>query len=882
MESSKLIKYFIKSNLFKTISILTIFSILIVSLIVTITPAHALISGACNCVIFRLDDLQDEFVGPEQVAVMQKFIDKNEKLSLGIIMNDIGTDQTVINKVQEGHQSGLFELTLHGWMHVDYKTLTLANQKSTLQLASAKMITLWGRNSTIFILPYNSYNTNTLQAMQDIGLKIISSEFDQELNPSDVYHAVPGSDIKDSNGIYHLPQVVEFYRQDVDPPVKNSLPTIMTKVTDTINQYGYAIVTLHPQDFGDTNSPYTIRILDIADLDTLISTIKSTGYSIKSFSDVTGVPLPPLVGGIPVTTANPSGGAYSTAQLITLIANEPATIYYTIDGSTPTQLSSTYSSPILISTTTTLKFFAKDVDGNVESIKTQMYTFDTTPPTFTIQYYSNSGLTTSLGDNPKLKTGTYYLKINPNETLTGTPTVSINAEGTANDVTNAATSLVSGSYRYTRIIANDAAAFGSTLEDISITGTDNSANTSTNVNPTDEATKVAYTDTVLPIVTDVSSTSANIAYSSGTIPITITFSEPITVTGTPRIQLNSGGSIFANYASGSGTSTLTFNYVIAAGQDSADLDYSSTSALTLNGGTIRDSALNNVVLTLASPGSAGSLGANKAIVIDSTAPTVILSTPENPTNDSPFTITAQFSEPVTGVDISDFAVVGGTKNNFVAVDADTYTANITPTTGSIIIDIASSSASDLAGNGNTIASQLAVTFDSTIPTVTLSTPLNPTPRTTFTIIAQFSEPVTGVTIDDFTLVGGNKGVFVAVDNDTFRIDVTKTENLITINLASGISSDLAGNGNTAAVPLAITFNSAAPTPGICSPTSGNWTITLSCTIIDDISVTGNVDVQNNAVLTIENGASLDIDFTAKYLKVHSGSGVLIKSGGKIN
>ena len=82
--------------------------------------------------------------------------------------------------------------------------------------------------------------------------------------------------------------------------------------------------------------------------------------------------------------------------------------------------------------------------------------------------------------------------------------------------------------------------------------------------------------------------------------------------------MNSGGS--ASYTSGSGTNTLTFTYTVAGGENSADLDYNATTSLVLNGGTIRDAASNDAVLTLATPGAAGSLGANKAIVIDTTAP----------------------------------------------------------------------------------------------------------------------------------------------------------------------------------------------------------------------------------------------------------------------
>ena len=122
-------------------------------------------------------------------------------------------------------------------------------------------------------------------------------------------------------------------------------------------------------------------------------------------------------------------------------------------------------------------------------------------------------------------------------------------------------------------------------------------------------------------VSGVTSSTANGAYSAGrAISIQVLFSATVNVTGTPQLALNSGGT--ASYTSGSGTSTLTFTYTVAAGQNSADLDYTSTSALTLNGGTIKDAASNNANLTLPAPGAAGSLGANKNIVIDTTAPTV--------------------------------------------------------------------------------------------------------------------------------------------------------------------------------------------------------------------------------------------------------------------
>jgi subtilisin family serine protease len=65
------------------------------------------------------------------------------------------------------------------------------------------------------------------------------------------------------------------------------------------------------------------------------------------------------------------------------------------------------------------------------------------------------------------------------------------------------------------------------------------------------------------------------------------------------------------------------------------------------------------------------------------------------------------------------------------------------------------------------------------------------------------------------------------------------------------------------------------------PQSGTWTITYDCELTNNTTVPGNILIQNNSVLTIPTGIILDIDFTTKNLTITSGSGVLIKSGGKI-
>ncbi len=146
-------------------------------------------------------------------------------------------------------------------------------------------------------------------------------------------------------------------------------------------------------------------------------------------------------------------------------------------------------------------------------------------------------------------------------------------------------------------------------------------------------------------VASVGSSAGNGSYGVGaSIPIAVQFNGPVVVTGTPRLTLETGGTdAVVDYTSGSGTSTLIFTYTVGAGHTSADLDYGGTGSLALNGGTIT-TAVDGfaATLTLPTPGAANSLGANKALVIDTTAPSA-----PNVSLVTPVTSTTVMTNPVS-------------------------------------------------------------------------------------------------------------------------------------------------------------------------------------------------------------------------------------------
>ena len=154
-------------------------------------------------------------------------------------------------------------------------------------------------------------------------------------------------------------------------------------------------------------------------------------------------------------------------------------------------------------------------------------------------------------------------------------------------------------------------------------------------------------------ITSVSATNANGTYILGnTIGIAVTFNQSIfvdTTGGVPALELNVGATnrFPAPYVTGSGTPTLLFLYTVQAGHGSADLDYSFTNALVLNGGAISNLVVSNASLSLPDFGTAGFLGTNSDIVVDGIVPNVesITLGATSPTAATNVTFTVAFSEP---------------------------------------------------------------------------------------------------------------------------------------------------------------------------------------------------------------------------------------------
>ena len=197
------------------------------------------------------------------------------------------------------------------------------------------------------------------------------------------------------------------------------------------------------------------------------------------------------------------------------------------------------------------------------------------------------------------------------------------------------------------------------------------------------------------------------------------------MTGTPRLAIAVGTptTTHIDYTGGDSTNTLTFTYLVGSGEHAADLDYLSTTALTFHGsGTIKDAAGNAADLTLFSPGSTGSLGSNKDIVVDGVAPTLVQVTPvTTPTNDGTPDYTFHSDEAGTvsyGGDCSSAAtaaLVGDNTVTFNTLSAGSHN-NCTVT----VTDALGNASTPLAVTGFTVLSSGGSSASSASRTVSLT------------------------------------------------------------------------------------------------------------------------------------------------------------------
>ncbi|MSZ36491.1 MAG: hypothetical protein F2604_00860, partial [Actinobacteria bacterium] len=395
----------------------------------------------------------------------------------------------------------------------------------------------------------------------------------------------------------------------------------------------------------------------------------------------------------------------------------------------------------------------------------------------------------------------------------------------------------------------------------------------------------ATVDTLIPVVSSLTSPTVNGAYRSGTaIDIAVTMSENVVVStagGVPTLLLETGAvGRAASYVSGSGTSILTFRYVVQAGDTSSDLDAQSASALVLNGGTIKDVAGNDAALTVLVASATGSLAASKAIVIDTTAPsspTALSATLVGGTVVANTLLADSTNMTATATIVADQATGGSAELllGLITIATDT-TVSASDTSLNFNLNFSTSAELqaaiatggqltvrliDAAGNISTSSQAVTLTVDYVKPSVSMtasSSTLKIGQTSTLTIT--LSEASSTFVLSDVTATGGSVGTFVAVSPTQYTFVFTPTSAVnggtATLSIGGGAFTDTAGNPSIGSSTVSINYDTLAPSVPVVDGTSPILTNDATPTLSGSAEVGSTVFVTDSSTTPVTQLASV--------------------------
>ena len=195
----------------------------------------------CNCISFRLDDVQDYWLADTQIDLINLFEEKEIPLSLGVIGGLIGADNNIIAILKNNIENNNVEIVSHSWNNNPLTTVNNETQEKYIVDTNKRIFEVFGVSPTSFIPPENLYNDKSIEILKSNGFTHLSSHI-EENNVISI----------DKDSFYLTPAVTETAKlNDGDNKWKiTDRKEIKEKVIQNIKDTGYAIIMMHPQEFS--------------------------------------------------------------------------------------------------------------------------------------------------------------------------------------------------------------------------------------------------------------------------------------------------------------------------------------------------------------------------------------------------------------------------------------------------------------------------------------------------------------------------------------------------------------------------------------------------------------------------------------------------------
>lgn len=344
----------------------------------------------------------------------------------------------------------------------------------------------------------------------------------------------------------------------------------------------------------------------------------------------------------------------------------------------------------------------------------------------------------------------------------------------------------------------------------------------TNGNQAATQFSVSY-DTSAPSV----SITAPTVLQNSTFSVDIAFSE--TVIGFDISDINVTNASLSNLIN-----TSSSNY-------SVDVTPLSDGSVTLN---IAESAATDF------SGNGNTASNSVSVTVDVSRPTVLLTTKDDVVV-GVFDITAEFSESVSGLDVSDIDVTNASVAGITAITSSLYSIQLQPiTAGLVTVRVTDGAVLGNSNNSNLASNLIEVTYADDRVGVQLSAPERV--NTAFELAINFSGAVTGFELSDISVINGLLSDFKASSNSSYTVTVTGIESgEIVLVVPQSVAFDEFGIGNFASLPITVLYDNTVPIPQGFTPENNGEAISVytpfSVRFSEDVSLSsGDITLVNTS------------------------------------
>ena len=238
----------------------------------------------CNCVAFRLDDVQDYYLRGPQISIIEAFQQKNADLTVGIIGSAFGADSQLVNYLKRmiTNDVATLEVASHSYSNARLPTLDKNDQQVLLEKTNQVLDKSLGIVPKTLIPPQNLFNDDTLEVATELGFTHISGHIEEK-------HTPPYFDV--DSEIFYFPANTQTAKLNPDGITweKQNRSVVLEEIRGFIDKYGYAVVMMHPYEFTISEfGAYTTETDKqmIEEIGKMIDEIKELKIEIVTISEI--------------------------------------------------------------------------------------------------------------------------------------------------------------------------------------------------------------------------------------------------------------------------------------------------------------------------------------------------------------------------------------------------------------------------------------------------------------------------------------------------------------------------------------------------------------------------------------------------------------------